>query len=99
VIVVLEKRIYVYNFSDLLLVDGIETCSNPSGLCSVSYEQEFCVLACPDKEKGRVHVNIYKNDESTITNVLEAHNSSLSCLALNYPGTLLATASEKGTII
>lgn len=99
VIVVLEKRIYVYNFSDLQLVDGIETCPNPSGLCSVSYENDLTVLACPDKEKGRVHVNIYKNDESTITNVLEAHNSSLSCLTLNYPGTLLATASEKGTII
>ena len=99
VIVILEKRIYIYNFSDLQLVDGIETYSNPSGICSVSYEQDLCVLACPDKEKGRVHVNIYKKDESTITNTLEAHNSALSCMTLNYPGTLLATASEKGTLI
>lgn len=98
-IVVLEKRIYVYNFNDLELIDGIETCSNPSGLCSVSYEEHLCVLACPDNEKGRVHVNIYKKDASTITNTLEAHNSSLSCLTLNFHGTLLATASEKGTLI
>lgn len=99
VVVVLETRIYVYNFSDLKLIDAIETIENPKGLCSVSYAPEKTFLACLEKGKGRIRVNIYDDQETEETHSIEAHNSSVSCITLNFEGTLLATASDKGTII
>ena len=36
VVVVLEHKIYVYNFADLKLLHQIETISNPLGLCALS---------------------------------------------------------------
>lgn len=44
-------------------------------------------------------VLIYDAHTQKAVNVVEAHRSPLSCIALNNDGTLLATASETGTII
>ena len=96
VVVVLESRIYVYNFADLRLIDAIDTCLNPKGLVALSSDPNISVLATPDKTKGSVKVTIYEKNHS---HVINAHNSSLSYMALNFAGTLLATASDKGTII
>jgi autophagy-related protein 18 len=35
----------------------------------------------------------------TVQNVVQAHKTPISCMAINSTGTLLATASEKGTVI
>ncbi|KAF1964581.1 WD40 repeat-like protein [Bimuria novae-zelandiae CBS 107.79] len=48
-------------------------------------------------EKGEVI--IYDATKLEPVNVIQAHNSPLSCIAMNSEGTMLATASEKGTII
>ena len=96
VVVVLESRIYVYNFADLRLIDAIDTCLNPKGLCALSSDPNISVLATPDKTKGHVKITTY---EKNTTVIATAHSSSLSYIALNYSGTLLATASDKGTLI
>ena len=49
VVVALENRIYVYNFADLRLIDAIDTCINPKGLCALSADNSISVLATPDK--------------------------------------------------
>mmetsp|Transcript_23786 Transcript_23786/g.57653 ORF Transcript_23786/g.57653 Transcript_23786/m.57653 type:complete len:374 (-) Transcript_23786:139-1260(-) len=96
VVVVLEHKIYVYNFADLKLVDHIETIKNPKGLCALCPYASNTVLVCPGLQKGHVRVELYDMKKTTI---IPAHETSLACFALNHDGTLLATASEKGTLI
>jgi len=96
VVVVLEYKIYVYNFADLKLLDHIETTSNPKGLCALCPYSSNTVLACPGLQRGHVRVELYDSKKTTL---IPAHETSLACLALNSDGTLLATASEKGTLI
>jgi WD repeat-containing protein 45 len=58
VVVILEVRIYVYHFSDLKLVDAIDTCPNPKGLCALS-PKDTTILVCPDKQKGHIRMQNY----------------------------------------
>jgi hypothetical protein len=56
IVVVLTDKIYVYNFQNLKLIEVIETCSNPSGICALSPSKEICVLAAPEKKPGTVRI-------------------------------------------
>ena len=96
VVVVLEYKIYVYNFADLKLVDHIETISNTKGLCAICPSATNSVLVCPGLQKGHVRVELFEMKKTTL---ISAHEGALSCLALSLDGTRLATASEKGTLI
>ncbi|KAH0645481.1 hypothetical protein KY284_033365 [Solanum tuberosum] len=95
-VVVLEHKIFVYNFSNLELLFQIETTTNPKGLCEVSQTADQLVLVCPGLQKGQVWV---KHNASKSTKSIVAHDSVLACFALTREGNLLATASTKGTLI
>ncbi|CAM6082963.1 unnamed protein product [Calypogeia fissa] len=96
VVVVLEHKIYVYNFADLKLLHQIETIANPKGLCALSPASSPSVLACPGLHRGQVRVEHYSLKK---TKFIPAHDSNLACFALTLEGRLLATASTKGTLI
>lgn len=96
IVVVLELKIYVYNFADLKLLHQIETSPNRKGICALSPTPKTCVLACPGQRKGEVRVELYSMKK---TRFVQAHDSSLACLSLSLDGALLATASNKGTLV
>mmetsp|Transcript_3926 Transcript_3926/g.6707 ORF Transcript_3926/g.6707 Transcript_3926/m.6707 type:complete len:379 (-) Transcript_3926:768-1904(-) len=96
VVVVLEHKIYVYNFADLKLLHTIETIANPKGICALSPNSSQTVLACPGLHRGEVRVELY---DLKRTKFIAAHDGSLSSIALTLDGSRLVTTSEKGTII
>lgn len=96
VVVVLEHRIFVYNLPDLRLTSSVQTISNPRGLCALSSSSRSCVMACPSENIGEIRVALYETKKRFFIN---AHTSAIACIALCHDGSLLATASTRGTLV
>ncbi|MBZ3880800.1 WD repeat domain phosphoinositide-interacting protein 4 [Sciurus carolinensis] len=87
IVIVLRNRIYVYSFPD-----------NPRKLF------EFDTRDNPKGE--RTQICGYKDDlastkpgTSSAPFTINAHQSDVACVSLNQPGTVVASASQKGTLI
>lgn len=100
VVAVLEKKVYVYNFENLECSDSFLTCENPLGLVSLSSQENSCVLAIPDEKVGSVKIVHFSKDKGhkEIVQVV-CHTSGIAAMKLSQDGSLLATASPKGTLI
>jgi WD40 repeat protein len=97
IVVALKNKIFIYNFEDLKQLQQLESVDNPKGLCALSSQQDRTVLVCPGLQPGQIRVEHLDHRRSNFIN--NAHASDLACLALSLDGTLLASASEKGTLI
>ena len=82
---------------------GFEDCASdgyvgePARICSLSPTQESCAMACPGLTRGQVRVELY--EPQNVTKFIQAHDSPLRCVVLSLDGSLVATASEKGTLV
>jgi len=94
--VVLELKVLYYNFEDLRLIDTIETCRNPLGVCCLSQDPQTELLACLFLARGNIRIQLYYQKRTLVTS---AHDSSISCMCLSRDSRLLAVASDKGTLI
>lgn len=103
-VVVVENEVFIYNGNAKLLFQVI-TISNPRGLCAISINEGPSILACPGLKKGEVRIECIGTsrgrEELPTRNslVISAHDSGLACMALTLDGNLLATASDRGTLI
>jgi hypothetical protein len=82
VFVVLEKKTYVYNFTDLKEIQVIDTCSNLRGIMAVNYDGDKAVLILPDKIVGKALVVTYSPNSSNREEprTIDAHQSATSHL-------------------
>jgi WD40 repeat protein len=107
-VVVVERKAFVYELESLGALFCAETLPNPKGLCALSpAASSHFVLACPGLCKGEVRVEQLRPRSlekkkmmmNRDTTMIAAHDSQLACIALSVDGRLLATASSKGTLI
>ncbi|KAH6560343.1 hypothetical protein BASA50_003329 [Batrachochytrium salamandrivorans] len=99
-IVILEEHIYIYDIGNMKLMHTIDTSPNPNALCSLSPSSENCYFAYPSNAStSSGEVLLFDAINLQAVNIIQAHKSSLSYVAFNYDGTLIATASDKGTVI
>lgn len=107
VVVVLERKVYVYGFRSLRLLNSIETIGNPRGLCCLSVGTDRVALICPGMQQGRALVVFYPKAFGELqapvdrerTTIIPAHEAPIAAMGIDYNGTMLATASDKGTIV
>ncbi|KAL9655043.1 hypothetical protein ABK040_008826 [Willaertia magna] len=106
-VIVSEDMVFIYNYK-FKEIFNFKTCLNPQGICSLVYNDKLkeCILVFPTELIGHVKVIRLSTKKSKQNNnvildeyELRAHDSSIQCISLNSNGSLLATASEKGTIV
>ena len=99
-VVVLESKTFVFSFLNLKLIEQVETGNNPFGICGIATSEKAIsrTLALPSPTKGTIKVLNYVADKS-IGSTIQAHDSELGFIAVNPDGTLIASASVKGTRI
>lgn len=56
-------------------------------------------MAFPGKQRGHVQLTDLLDPSRTMLPIIPAHENTISSLILNHNGSLVATASEKGTLI
>ncbi|THH28523.1 hypothetical protein EUX98_g5674 [Antrodiella citrinella] len=114
-VIVLENEIYIYDISNMRLLHVIETTPNPDAIAALSPSAENSYLAYPSPvpspssgPSGQApaaaatqtgDVLLFSTRTLTVANVIQAHKAPISFLAINSNGTLLATSSDKGTVI
>ncbi|CEH16566.1 wd40 repeat-like protein [Ceraceosorus bombacis] len=114
VVVVTETEIFIYSISTMRLLHTIETSPNPQAVCALTPCSEPCYLAYPSPVPSPTSpfannntsttstpgdVLIFDLTSLTVVNIIQAHKTPISCLAFNSTGTMLATASDKGTVV
>uniref|UniRef100_A0A1I7XM42 WD repeat domain phosphoinositide-interacting protein 2 n=1 Tax=Heterorhabditis bacteriophora TaxID=37862 RepID=A0A1I7XM42_HETBA len=98
VVVCLEDCIHIYNLKDMKLMHTIlDTPLNRLGLIDLSPAGSSLIAYPGSADTGSVH--IFDSVNLSAVNTFAAHDGPLACLKYDSDGTMIATASTKGTVI
>ena len=93
--VVCALAIYEFDFMTFKNTQTFQSPDNHKGLFSIAVSSN--IIAYPGNTCGSIA--IHQSNANSETEKINAHQNPLSCLSLNKDGSLVASTSEKGTII
>ena len=96
-----DIEIRVFTFGNFQNIDTINTYQNKNGIIGISLNPQINIIAYPSIDVGHIIVKNYdeKNNNEFKNIDINAHQSEITALGMNEDGSLVASASEKGTII
>ncbi|CAK4671184.1 hypothetical protein LEN26_012475 [Aphanomyces euteiches] len=96
-VAVLERKVYIFDINSMQVLNTLDTAPNPKALCVLS-PADNGYLAFPT---GAVpgEIVLYDANNLSVLNAVQAHRGTPVALAMNSTGTMLATASDTGTIL
>lgn len=95
IVLVLQNKLCIFNYAGILL-ETKETYCNERGLCTMSLNDDVPIILTLGTKKGSV--GIWNLNKDTFTEI-DAHQSKIVALAITVDGSMIATASETGTVI
>jgi autophagy-related protein 18 len=96
-LVVLELRVHIFELSSMRLLHTLETVPNRLGLVDMCADSERCHVVLLGAGVGQVLLFDALQLHSVST--LQARKSALSLLAISPCGLLIASASDRGTVV
>lgn len=98
---VLEDATHVFELATMRLLHQLETAPNPRGVAALcSSDAGICAVWPGGQAPGWAgRLTIFDASHGAPLTSIAAHHSNIACVALTAKGDLMATASEKGTVI
>ena len=96
-IVVCQKRIYIFNFNTYEVFDTIDTSNNIKELIATNQTINPLIIAYPSpKEENKISI---KNYSTRTMFAFKVQDDPTGKISMNNTGTLLASSNEHGTVI
>ena len=99
--IIQENNIKVFTLGNYEKIDSLKTFTNKNGIFGISLEPKLNIISYPSPDIGKIIIKDYDNkkDDNFIIDEINAHKNEIIALVMNYDGSLIASASERGTII
>ena len=99
IIVISRNKFYLFNINTLETITILNTFDNPLGIIALSNgDNNKLIVAFPYEAQGSIFIGDFFQKCEKIS-VLHAHDSRVVCISINKEGTLMASSSDKGTLI